>query len=241
MWIIRRCYFVCEVLTVGKHLNRWRRIDDAPEVTAKQLGGNYVQTNGSIYWFQSDIYESPPRIIEFDLNSERFRVISLPNFIIQEVICKYQTQLIEVDGRLAVLALKIHYLNPGSTYWSKNNNPSMKMCILHDSGQDTISTSIQGSRSFSNYYWTEDTFSMPPFDWKPEQLDTILPIQGTDLFLIKAKKDQFSFYYYNWKKKIFSSSKLEIEGISSFFKTSYKYSTAFAEFYAFTETLLPVN
>ncbi|KAI3869955.1 hypothetical protein MKX03_006417 [Papaver bracteatum] len=135
-----------------------------------------------------------------------------------DVICPYQTQLIEVDGRLAVLALKIRYLNPGSTYWSKNHNPSMKMCIFHDGGQDTISTSIQGSRSFNSYYWTEDTFSMPPFAWKPERLDTVLPIQGTDLFLIKPKEDQFSFYYYNWKKKFFSSSKLEIEGISSFLR-----------------------
>ncbi|KAI3971139.1 hypothetical protein MKW92_013680 [Papaver armeniacum] len=211
MWVLdsRSTNFACEVLTVGKHLNQWRRIEDAPPVSPTKLA-DPVHTNGSIYW-QSDIYDSGvPSIVEFNVRSERFRVISLPNFIIQDVTKPYDATLKEVSGRLAVLALKTttdDYLN--DTMIKNNNNTSVKMCILYDSHDDNQDgTSITGSSS-CNYRWMEESFSTPPFDWKLSWFEYMHPIQGTDLSIIQyPEDDDFSFYYYNWRRRSFLAVKV---------------------------------
>lgn len=244
MWVLdpRSTDFACEVLTVGKHLNQWRRIEDVPPVLPRKLG-DHVHTNGSIYW-QSDIYDSGvPSIVEFNVRSERFRVISLPNFIIREITKPYVASLMEVSGRLAVLALKTTIVDYSKDPLinSNNNSTSVKMCILYDSHDDNQNgTSITGS-SNSNYHWMEESFSTPPFDWKLSWIEHMHPIQGTDLSIMQyPEDDDFSFYYYNWKRRSFSSKKFTINGISSV-DASVKYMKGYFCFYTFTESLFRVN
>ncbi|KAI3972034.1 hypothetical protein MKW92_042639, partial [Papaver armeniacum] len=213
--------FVCEVWTVGKHNNFWRPTADVSPAPPNKLGQS-VSVNGSIYWFYSDEYQEP-RIIDFNINSESFKVISLPNFIIQDTLWPYWVKVMQVGGRLAVLALKVRLTDKygHSDFWTENNDSTMKMCILYgrDGGkvdQDAVCTTSNVGSS-STHYWVEETFTMPPFDWQPTWFDSVLPILGTDLFIIKCG-DDFSFYYYNWKKKSYSSNKIEIDGISSLIK-----------------------
>ncbi|KAI3961603.1 hypothetical protein MKW92_032797 [Papaver armeniacum] len=214
---------VCEVLTVGggKQQNSFRMVDDVLLAPPYYLGDS-VYVNGSIYWYRAKPNRDESRtdydrdelsIIEFNCGTEKFREISVPNSITD--ICRFRsTLLMEVDGCLALLAMK-------------HNRTSMKMSLLHDN-KDNQSSKPR---------WVEEELLLPPFEWTLNRLDSILPIPGTDFFLVRSATidDDFSFYYYNWKKKKYSSTKVEIDGISCvFFLGQF-------DFYTLTETLLPVN
>ncbi|OVA03735.1 F-box domain [Macleaya cordata] len=75
----------CEVLTVGE--NTWRRIDEVPPF---KLYRDSVYVNGSIYWRNNrgNITIAYPKqaevIVAFDVGSEKFRVIPIPNFILDQ-------------------------------------------------------------------------------------------------------------------------------------------------------------
>ncbi|KAI3864226.1 hypothetical protein MKW92_044214 [Papaver armeniacum] len=239
--------FVCEVWTVCKHENIWRQIADASPAPPHSLGRS-VSINGSIYWFYSAECQEPC-ILDFNVRSERFRVISLPNFIIQDTVWPYRAKVMQVNGHLAVLAMKVRPSNKGPRFdfWTENNDTTMKMCILYTSdgvNDDQEAMSTNSACSSSNHYWMEETFSTPPFDWQPTWSDSVVPILGTDLFIIKCG-DDFSFYYYNWKKRSYSSSKIEIDGISSLIRPRVEFHKNLTvrdfSFYTSSESLLPVN
>lgn len=80
---------------------------------------------------------------------------------------------------------------------------------------------------------------IPPFEWKQERLDCVVPIPGTDLFIVRSL-DACSFYYYNWKQKSFSN-KFAVDGFNSFINENDKYKPFDFRCYAFEENLLPVN
>ncbi|KAI3864231.1 hypothetical protein MKW92_044219, partial [Papaver armeniacum] len=230
--------FVCEIWTVGKHHNVWRTISDGPPAPPHRLGQS-VSINGSIYWFYCDEYQEPC-IVDFNIRSERFRVILLPNFIIQDTVWPYRAKVMQVGGHLAVLAIKVRPFDKEVYFGfcTENNDSTMKMCILYgvNNDQETESTSS------SKHYWMEETFSTPPFDWQPTWFDSVLPILGTDLFIIKCG-DDFSFYYYNWRKRSYSSSKIEIDGISSLIRPRVQFRKNHTvrdfSFYTSTESLFP--
>ncbi|KAI3877117.1 hypothetical protein MKX03_027643, partial [Papaver bracteatum] len=75
---------ICQVLTVGGRGNQWRNIDEVPPVQLFESAGVYA--NGSIYWRNAGADSiTPPDeelIVAFDIGTERFRVIEIPDFIV---------------------------------------------------------------------------------------------------------------------------------------------------------------
>ncbi|KAI3901385.1 hypothetical protein MKW92_032255 [Papaver armeniacum] len=222
---------ICEVMTIDgrQHNNNlsWRRIDDEfslPPTISPSEFTHSLYANGSIYWLHTG---REPLIVEFNVGSEKFRVISIPNYIIKEVRHRYICKLIQIDGRLAVLA---------KTTTCITNTPSMKMCVLYDKKLKDIissSTSSAAGSSVSNsgdFYWSEETFMMPHSDWRLLQFGSIQAVPGTDLLIIRSEGAAGStFHFYDWKKKkSFSEERYFIAETSSF------------EYFVYKESLLPV-
>lgn len=182
---------VCEVLTIGR--NSWRRIDAlVPHLNGKcQYNGivESVHVNGFICWlqFQYDYY-GDPCIIQFDVASEKFKQINilLPHPINGNFPYP-PASLINIDGRLALLVVR---------------KTSTKMYIFYEQDKNSC-----------NYYGMEETFSKPPIDCKP-RWNKNRHIPGTDLFMVGCTDDDH-FYYYNWKKKSYSSRMIHLKTPSS--------------------------
>ncbi|KAI3830877.1 hypothetical protein MKW92_050985, partial [Papaver armeniacum] len=237
--------WLCEVLTVRN--NSWRIIDVVPPISPYHLSSaKSVYANGSIFWLHpgSDGFidnVSEPMIVEFNVSAENFRVVSIPNFIIDDIRVPYDSgnALMEVDGHLVLLAKKI-YCSDDSDIWINNQSTSMKMGILYNNPEKrdySCGSSTSYAEDINNYYWIEDSFLMPPFEWKQERLDCVVPIPGTDLFIVRSF-DACSFYYYNWKQKSFSN-KFTVDGFNSFINENDKYKPFDFRCYAFEENLLP--
>ncbi|KAI3877308.1 hypothetical protein MKX03_024243, partial [Papaver bracteatum] len=231
----------------------WRRIDDKfslpPTISPFDFTSS-LYANGSIYWLRTGSNSlTEPLVVEFNVGTEKFRVISIPNYIIEEIRYPYVCQLIQIDGRLAVLAKKIckdiFDEHPDTTI---NNNTSMKMCVLYDKDdddqnkkfKDTIggaTTSASSVGKSSDYYWIAETFMMPPFDWNRLNSDSIQAVPGTDLFIIRSEREAgSSFYFYDWRKKSFSEDEqffIEKRKTSSLETFSFVFSV-------YKESLLPV-
>ncbi|XP_026451556.1 putative F-box protein At5g52610 [Papaver somniferum] len=102
---------VCEVMTVDgrQHNNNllWRRLDEKlslpPAITPYDFSSS-LYTNGCISWLRKarPDFGRVSLVVEFNVGSEKFRVISLPNYIIEEIRSPFGCQLIQIDGRLAV-------------------------------------------------------------------------------------------------------------------------------------------
>ncbi|XP_026410260.1 F-box only protein 8-like [Papaver somniferum] len=100
-----------EVLTLGT--NSWKRIEDVPPLP-DGLTPSSIYVNGSIYWFpdkfQKGIWNQGVTvcIMAFDVGSEKFRKIQIPQFIVVQPIDSYPpfqacVRLQEVKGCLAIL------------------------------------------------------------------------------------------------------------------------------------------
>lgn len=120
----------------------------------------------------------------------------------------------------------------------------MKMCKLNrkhdgDKGKANMMGASSGSCSSSDYCWMEDSFLMPQFDWKPEDPNCVLPIPGTDLFIIRSS-DARSFYYYNWRQKSYSD-KSGFSGFNSFIEEKASYGPFRFQCCSFEENIFPVK
>ncbi|KAI3898394.1 hypothetical protein MKX03_007908 [Papaver bracteatum] len=235
---------ICEVMTVGgRHQNNllWRKIDNEfslpPTICPFDFSSSRY-ADGSIYWLRTGSNSAmEPLVIEFNVGSEKFRIITIPNFIIEDVRYPYVSQLIQIDGRLAVLAKKmLRSHHPDTT---KNNKTSMKMCVLYYNNGDDQDKKLEGSISStsSDWYWIEESFMMPPFDWDGKEFDSILAVPDTDLLFMRSEGEAgSSFYLYDWRKKIFSKD-------AEFFIKRRKFSKptplSFV-YYVYKESILPV-
>ncbi|KAI3994599.1 hypothetical protein MKX01_028343, partial [Papaver californicum] len=223
---------LCEVLTV-RH-NSWRIIDAVPPVSPSCLSAaTSAYANG--YWLlhgsdddEFDPYDVDPLIVEFSVGTEKFRVISIPNFIVDDLRPPYNSGngLTEVDGRLVLLARKMSHTDYDFNSWIKNKSISMKTCILNnnhdrDKGRTNLMSASSGSSTSNDYWWMEDSFLMPQFDWKPQDPNCVVPIPGTDLFIVRSS-DARSFYYYNWRQKSYSD-KFGFNGFNSFIEEKASY------------------
>ncbi|KAI3895532.1 hypothetical protein MKW92_005664 [Papaver armeniacum] len=246
---------ICEVMTVGgRHQNNllWRKIDDSlPPTICPFDFVSSLYANGSIYWLRTGSKSvTEPLVIEFNVGSEKFRIITIPNFIIEDVRYPYISALIQIDGRLAVLAKKILPQSRSHLGITKNNKTSAKMCVLYYNDSDdqdkklkgvmssATATSSEGNiSSSSDCYWVEESFMMPPFDWDWEDFDSILAVPDTDLFFIRSEGEAgSSFYLYDWRKKSFSK---DVEFFIKKRKFSYPKPLSFV-YYAYKESILPV-
>ncbi|KAI3884374.1 hypothetical protein MKW92_039531 [Papaver armeniacum] len=244
---------VCEVMTVdGRHSNNnllWRRLDSEllfpPTISPLEFTSSSLYVNGCIYWLTRATKTREPLVVEFNVGSEKFREISFPNYIIEETRYPYASKLIQIGGRLAVLALKIRS-DAKCSYPPINNNTSMKMCVLYDdddvqhkklTGISNATTSTSSAGTVSDFYWIEETFMVPPFKWKPKMCDSILAVPETDLLIIKSEEwDDPSFYFYDWRKKRFSK---DVQFIVKDQKSPYREPLPFGAF-IYKESLLPV-
>lgn len=99
---------VVEVFTVGK--NTWRRIDAVPPIA---LGEGYEEkvpyyVDGCIYRrIRPDVFHPwvRERILRFDIATEKFRIIPIPDFVVDPERYKFSqtVELTELDGCIAVL------------------------------------------------------------------------------------------------------------------------------------------
>ncbi|KAI3860807.1 hypothetical protein MKX03_033909, partial [Papaver bracteatum] len=243
---------VCEVMTVdGRHSNNnllWRRLDSellSPPTISQLEFASPLYVNGCIYWLTDPTSTTEPLLIEFNVRSEKFRVISFPNYIIEETRYPYASKLIQIGGRLAVLALKIRW-DAKCSYPPINNNTSMKMYVLYDgddvqhkklTGISNATTSTSSAGTVSDFYWIEETFMVPPFEWKPKMWNSILAVPDTDLLIIKSEAwDDPSFYFYDWRKKRFSK---DMQFILKDQKSPNREPLPFGAF-IYKESLLPV-
>ncbi|XP_026429849.1 F-box/kelch-repeat protein At4g19930-like [Papaver somniferum] len=169
--------YVCEIFSM-RHKS-WRRIDAVPPVAPILLHDftNSVYANGSIYWLPAD---GEPLIVELSFVTEKFRVISVPNSVIIGSFDWYKTDLMEMGGRLS-------NVNPTKARNKHGDDvipTSLKMCILYE---DQDKTKNSTATSTIDYPWIVESFALPPIlDWRPETLD-VIPIPGTDWFIIKFK------------------------------------------------------
>ncbi|RZC60065.1 hypothetical protein C5167_021830 [Papaver somniferum] len=247
------CGTVCEVMTVdGRQRNNnllWRRLDDElslPPTISPLYFSSSLYANGCIYWLTRATPDKEPLVVEFNVGSEKFRVISIPNYIIEEIRDPYDSRLIQIGGRLAVLAFKLRW-DTNVSHPLSNNNTSMKMCVLYDDGDDVqhkkltdisnATTSISSAGTVSNFYWIEETFIVPPFECKLLIYNSILAVPDTDLFIIKSEEgDDLSFYFYDWRKKSFSK---DVQFILKDQKSHFREPLPFGAF-IYKESLLPV-
>ncbi|OVA05762.1 F-box domain [Macleaya cordata] len=126
---------ICEVLTVGQ--NSWRRIDDVPQY---MLRGRAIYANGSIYRRNADERLEYEVIVAFDVGSEKFRSIPIPNFIVDtwdsDGVCDLRTDyLLEGDGRIALV--------------DEISVNAVRLWICHENKEKMTSR------------WTENTVTLP--------------------------------------------------------------------------------
>ncbi|MCL7047851.1 hypothetical protein MKW94_006519 [Papaver nudicaule] len=232
---------ICEVFTVGGE-NKWREIDVVPPVS--RLAGGLTYANGSIYSRNGGrtAFHPPDTelIVAFDVGTEKFRVIQVPDFIVgssgiiksgSSFLIKCSTwrkkdwrkkDLLQIDGHMALMDRVDQYV--------------VKLWISVDSYKEQKMTAN----------WTEETISLPSSFLKGHCL-CLAPVEGTDEIVIKSHipsgsgqacppgpRGFVNLYIYNRTMKSFRE--IEITGISPLLTSPFIYGM-----FVFHESLLPVQ
>ncbi|CAN1813029.1 F-box protein At4g19940 [Linum perenne] len=142
---------VCEVLTVGD--TRWRIINDVPPCEIRRDYSAYA--NGSIYWIaysesgrgRAEYSES---LVAFDIGSEKFRMISIPNFTLWGEYPFPCLGLIEMDGCITVIRLK------------SLHSDEVRLWKFYDHEKENGTSATIGSSSGKKEVWTEVDIILPP-------------------------------------------------------------------------------
>ncbi|KAI3923266.1 hypothetical protein MKW92_002519 [Papaver armeniacum] len=102
-----RFHYVYEVLTVGD--NKWRRIQEVPQhnIVEYIFSGAAVYVNGVLYFKTKMLREKPHNndkfIVAFDVDTEKFRSIRIPLFILNSGHKDYLIELLEVNCCIALV------------------------------------------------------------------------------------------------------------------------------------------
>ncbi|OVA08014.1 F-box domain [Macleaya cordata] len=188
----------CEVLDLGSH--EWRRIDEVPPC---RLWGHAVYADGSMYWWSDrakpwDLHPVQDCLVAFDVESEKFRAIPIPNHIISfsartphPFFNGPTDMLLAVDGHIALV--------------DRIDESTVKLWICSDCKGKVRAT------------WVEETISLPiPWE-KNRQVLSFHSIEGTEKIIITApplpsqEKVPGCIFYYDRKSN--TSKKVEISGI----------------------------
>lgn len=219
----------CEVLTVGDH--EWRTVENVPSCLTRYYirRGSSVYLNGSIYYrtfsFMKIGWLDNDKIAVFDVCSERFRVIRIPDYIVYhprdvDSPITSPVNLLDMDGHLA-LSCRIDDYQVKLWFYDNDDGYKSKNC------------------------WREDAIELP-FAWDKDRWLTFHPVAGKDQIIMKScqnyfvyktrKGCNFSYHSYNWRKKTFTQ--LKINGIPSAIDHLFSHSNFDT---IFVESLLPVQ
>ncbi|KAI3850613.1 hypothetical protein MKW92_037185 [Papaver armeniacum] len=212
-----RSEMICEVLTVGD--NKWRRIAEVPPLYVLGFQVASVSVNGSIYYNTLTVREDkvlPTSIVVFDVGTEKFRTIGVPDFILgqpREIDSVFgrAVDLLEVSGHMALL--------------SRMNGYTVTLWLFNDTG---------------NQDWTEVVIKLP-YCWGGDRQVCFSSVQGTDqIILVSSQRSDGKVYNcthhsYNWKNKTFTG--IEFSGIPS----SVPYFSSSSIVKTFVGSLLPVQ
>ncbi|XP_026396555.1 uncharacterized protein LOC113291210 [Papaver somniferum] len=204
---------VCEVLTVGDHT--WRVIDDvllAYNFREWYLFGASIYVNGSVYYIPrrpTGEDAEPKSILAFDVGKEKFRSIRIPDFILDQILQKFQPlyslQLLEIDRHPALL--------------SRISDDIVKLWLFDN----------EYGSGYRTNTWTEVKIELPFYWGHVDYGNDVYSVRfhsviGTDFIILYlyrclAVEGGYHFarkvtqYSYNWKKKIFAE--IKINGLPS--------------------------
>ncbi|KAI3944136.1 hypothetical protein MKW92_015672 [Papaver armeniacum] len=207
-------YTSCEVVAVGSD-TKWRRINVVPnennQIKINKVFPSYdvqrrsVYANGTIYWRNKnrslDVGSvEPDVVVALDVGNEKFRVIPIPKFILDEDhVYNGHSALFMLRGNVTVVNLL--------------SDNIVKLWMLDDGDDDKKLENCQGSGE-SN--WISETIALPyshypryvEFHGVADQL--LLSIYSEDQTLYR----KFGFlHFYDCRKK--TLKKIEIDGLSA--------------------------
>ncbi|XP_026410262.1 putative F-box protein At4g38870 [Papaver somniferum] len=148
-----------EVLNLGT--NSWRRIEDVPPIP-DGLTSSDIYVNGSIYWFPNE-FESG--IVAFDVGSEKFRKIQIPQVIVDRFGYYYYllpgcVRIQEVKGCLAI---------------SCSFNFAVELWIHERSIKQTpVAVLLKSVCLFFSYNWQDKTFQKMKISGIPSSATVLL-------------------------------------------------------------------
>ncbi|KAI3844069.1 hypothetical protein MKW92_043898 [Papaver armeniacum] len=236
-------YAAWEALTVGRD-TKWRRIHVVPSDNQMKLdevvppwdkGSWHVHINGTIYWLWYPMNHislcqqyvvvhghipDPKVIVAFDVGSEKFRVIPIPSFILdepREERFSSPIAILELNGRVALSYRLSPYI---LKLWVLDDGVGRKLENCHGNGKN----------------WTAEIIKLP---FRCDPVIKFHAVVGTDQIVFEFYDDAqrnlkfVSLYSYDRKKKTFK--KIEIDGVS-LFPLHYSRSV----FRTFTESLFSV-
>ncbi|MCL7040774.1 hypothetical protein MKW94_016649 [Papaver nudicaule] len=229
-----------EALTVGQD-TKWRRINAVPnknnQIEIKQAlppascSRRQVYADGTIYWsnkeYRSDAFrysnpDDPDVIVAFDVGSEKYRVIPVPKFILDEP----RDETFRVPIGMLVLGTHVALLY--------RMEPNVVKLWMLDDGADK---KLENCGRESNTNWRSETITLPFCCDNGFDGFGIAGCSDKILFESRVRKNSELFtclYSYDRVKK--SCKKIEMDGVSSF--TSYSDASLLA---TFTESLFPVQ
>ncbi|MCL7044861.1 hypothetical protein MKW94_005908 [Papaver nudicaule] len=226
-----------EVLTVGRD-TKWRKINMVPDENNKTIinevlspygsGKQALYADGTLYWSNearsNAPQDDPDVIVALDVGSEKYRVIPIPNFILDEPREKYSRHPIDMlmlGGRVALL------FGMGPFF--------VKLWMLDD-GINNKLENCQGNES----NWSAETIHVPFYchsgicgfgvagsvEMIVFECSSYKNHEGDNAFFV-------SLYAYDFRKK--SCKKIEVDGESSFILHSER-----SLITSFTENLYPI-
>ncbi|KAI3936844.1 hypothetical protein MKW92_026668 [Papaver armeniacum] len=244
-----------EALTVGRD-TKWRRISVVPDennlikinevLPHYSLGGNPVHANGTIYWRNKlmacarDLVDpgsvlkdldpaDPDVIIAFDVGNEKFRVIPIPSFILdepREATFNRPFAMLILGGRVTLIYQMSSHI--------------VKLWMLDDDGVEKRLENCQGKGS-SN--WSAETITLPfTFDLRLYGFHGV-PTSADKILISRDRESRGvlntmgSLYSYDRKTK--TSEKIEMDGIFSSLPALSLCRSLFTT--TFTESLIPVQ
>ncbi|KAI3950676.1 hypothetical protein MKW92_051776 [Papaver armeniacum] len=212
-----------EVLTLGRD-TKWRKINMVPDENNKTIinevlspydvGKQPLYADGTLYWRNkiefADQWGDPDVIVALDVGSEKFRVISIPNFILDEPHERFYRRPVDMlilGGRVALLFRK---------------EPQVLKLWMLDDGVHNKLKNCQGSES----NWGGDTIQLPfPIEARVRGFGVGGSIENIVFERHDLKRqegiyaDFVSLYSYDRRKR--SCKKIEIDGVSVFPLRSY--------------------
>ncbi|XP_039120728.1 F-box protein At1g53790-like [Dioscorea cayenensis subsp. rotundata] len=96
----------CEVFTLGTW--SWKYVGSID----CYLTGQGINANGYLYWTKGVNTVIPDQIVAFDLESEKFNSIAVPDFLSYQIIVQGAMFLVQLEGKLCVV--NAPYDSPGS-------------------------------------------------------------------------------------------------------------------------------